>query len=79
MEINGLIKYTPDQFKQLCKDGKLDNPMLRSLALSGMRGQDRWDSSNEKLYKKAHINPDFSRFANQDLKFSRLRRMIKIQ
>lgn len=47
MEINGLIKYTPDQFKQLCKEGKLDNLMLRSLALSGMKGQDRWDVSNE--------------------------------
>jgi twinkle protein len=47
MEINGNIKYTPDQFKELCKEGKLDSPVLRSLALAGMRGQDRWDVSTE--------------------------------
>src|SRR6056297_3606881 len=40
MEINGTIKYTPDQFKELCKEGKLDNDNMRSLALSGMRGAD---------------------------------------
>jgi twinkle protein len=47
MEINGTIKYTPDQFKDLCKEGKLDNPNMRELALSGMRGQDRWEVATE--------------------------------
>ena len=47
MEIDGTIKYTKDQFKELCKEGKLDSAVLRHLALSGMRGQDRWDVSTE--------------------------------
>jgi len=47
MEINGNIKYSIEQFKELCKEGKLDSSALRHLALSGMRGQDRWDVSTK--------------------------------
>lgn len=47
MEINGTIRYTPDQFKELCKEGKLDNDNMRALALSGMRGADRWEVATE--------------------------------
>ncbi len=48
MEINGTIKYTVDQFNELLKSGKFSNPALRAVALSGMRGQDRWDVSTDK-------------------------------
>ncbi|MGE3614170.1 MAG: toprim domain-containing protein, partial [Sulfurimonas sp.] len=47
MPIDGKIKYTPQQFQDLCKEGKLDNPAIRYIALNGMRGQDRWDVSTE--------------------------------
>jgi twinkle protein len=47
MEINGTIKYTPEQFKELCKEGKLDKESIREIALSGMRGADRWEVSTE--------------------------------
>lgn len=47
MEINGTIKYTVDQFKKLKEEGKLDNPTVRQIALSGMRGEDRWSVSTE--------------------------------
>jgi len=47
MEVDGSIKYTLQQFKDLQKEGKLDNPMVREIALSGMRGEDRWSASTE--------------------------------
>lgn len=47
MEINGTIKYTPDQFKRLKEDGKLDSPVTRAIALSGMRQGDRWTVAND--------------------------------
>lgn len=46
-DITGQIKYTPNQFKELVAEGKLDNPQTRDIALSGMRGEDRWHVSNE--------------------------------
>lgn len=48
MEIDGTIKYTIDQFKELEKTGKLSTSTLRAIALSGMRGQDRWTVSTDK-------------------------------
>lgn len=65
MEVNGTIKYTPAQYKQLLDDGKLDTPALRILALSGMRQGDRWIVSNdeekalmfkEQQYDAAHFH-----------------------
>lgn len=47
MEINGTIKYTQDQFKKLGEEGKLNNPMVRQIAMSGMRGEDRWSVSTD--------------------------------
>lgn len=47
MEINGTIKYTPDQFRKLKEDGKLDSPVVRAIALSGMRQGDRWTVAND--------------------------------
>lgn len=42
MEIDGTVKYTVEQFETLREEGKLNNPMIREIALSGMRGADRW-------------------------------------
>ena len=53
MEIDGTIKYTPDQFKDLVKEGKLAKPEIRAIALSGMRGSDRWDVCNDE--EKQHM------------------------
>lgn len=53
MEINGTIKYTAEQFNDLKKEGKFDNQMVRSIALSGMRKADQWavatDEEREKM------------------------------
>lgn len=48
MEVDGTIKYSQDQFNQLVEEGKLSNPMVRQIALSGMRGEDRWSVSTDK-------------------------------
>ena len=48
MDINGTIKYTTDQFNKLKAEGKLDNPVVRDIALAGMRGEDRWSVSTYK-------------------------------
>lgn len=47
MDIKGDIKYTPDQFKELEESGKLNDDMVRAVALSGMRQRDRWKVSTE--------------------------------
>lgn len=47
LEINGTIKYTEDQFKCLLDEGKLDSPVTRAMALSGMRVADRLKVANE--------------------------------
>jgi len=51
MEITGTIKYTPDQFRELEKEGKLGNPEVRAVALEGMRGEDRWEVSTKEEKK----------------------------
>ncbi|KAF2282444.1 hypothetical protein GH714_043915 [Hevea brasiliensis] len=43
LPINGSIKYTPAQFRELEKEGKLADPKLRDIALGGMRMADRWE------------------------------------
>lgn len=52
LPINGTIKYTPRQFKELVTAGKLADPMVRVLALSGMRMADRWEVMNEQERKE---------------------------
>lgn len=56
MEINGTIKYSPAQFKDLDADGKLANPVTRAIALSGMRIADQLEVATEdekaQLYKE---------------------------
>jgi len=39
MEVNGTIKYTAEQFRDLLKEGKFENPQVRVIALSGMRAK----------------------------------------
>lgn len=48
MEISGTIKYTPEQFRALEKEGKLNSDSIRAVALSGMRGEDKWEVSTDK-------------------------------
>lgn len=47
-EINGLIKYTIEQFRELEDAGKLKNPDIRLLALGGMREELRYEVSTDK-------------------------------
>jgi len=47
MEVTGTIKYTQSQFEELVREGKLDNPTIREIALSGMKGVDRWAVANQ--------------------------------
>lgn len=46
--IDGTIKYTPDEFYELEKSGKLKSESVRALALSGMRESDRYEVMDEK-------------------------------
>lgn len=46
-EINGKIKYTPEQFQALELDGKIKDEFTRQLALAGMRERDRWQVMSE--------------------------------
>ena len=43
LPINGTIKYTPSQFRELEKEGKIADPKLRAIAIGGMRMSDRWE------------------------------------
>lgn len=47
LPINGTIKYTVAQFKELVTEGKLNDPKLRAIALGGMRMIDRWEVMND--------------------------------
>lgn len=46
-EIDGKVQYTPEQFRQLELDGKIDSTFTRNLALSGMRMKDRYEVFDE--------------------------------
>lgn len=41
-EINGRIKYTPEQYRELELEGKIRDDFTRQLAMAGMRERDRW-------------------------------------
>lgn len=60
MPIKGDIKYTVKQFKELQSEGKLSTPVLRELALSGMRNADRWEvmTDEEKQLQQAEWDLD---------------------
>lgn len=72
MEVSGKIKYTPDQFETLIKEGKLDSPAMRWLALSGMKGQDRWDCANEQERQLMTESRDYELAYFNNLKFRNL-------
>lgn len=46
-DINGEIKYSPSEFQELEEAGKLKDPFIRQLALSGMRTEDMYAVLNE--------------------------------
>ena len=47
LPITGNIKYTPAQFKEMVKEGKLNDSKLRAIALGGMRMRDRYEVMND--------------------------------
>lgn len=47
LPITGDIKYSPGEFRQMEHEGKLKDPLLRALALGGMRMADRWEVMTE--------------------------------
>lgn len=46
LPIQGDIQYTPSEFRELESDKKLVDPMIRALALGGMRKKDRFEVLN---------------------------------
>lgn len=72
MDITGKIKYTPDQFEELVKEGRLNNSAIRWLALSGMKGQDRWTCANEQERKQMIEERDYELQYFNNLKFRNL-------
>lgn len=46
--ISGKIKYTVEQYNSLKREGKLDNPTVRAVAIGGMRNQDAYTVMNDK-------------------------------
>lgn len=47
LPITGDIKYSPGEFRKLVDEGKLKDPLLRAMALGGMRMADRWEVMTE--------------------------------
>ncbi|MGL5456752.1 MAG: DnaB-like helicase C-terminal domain-containing protein [Citrobacter telavivensis] len=70
LPINGTIKYTPSQFKELVKEGKINDPKLRAIALGGMRMADRWEvmTSEEKGEVTEEWEADCAWFADLKIK-----------
>lgn len=78
MEIRGDIKYTVDQWEALLEEGKLSNPSIRALALSGMRQEDRWTVANEEeralmLKERDHDQQYFDNLSFRNLKSRHIR------
>lgn len=69
-EINGKIKYTPEQFQALELDGKLKDEFTRQLALAGMRERDRWQvmSDEERAELQAEWDMDVEHFNTLKIK-----------
>lgn len=47
LPIKGDIKYSPGEFRTMEAEGKLRDPMIRAMALGGMRMADRWQVMTE--------------------------------
>ncbi|MGL6084741.1 MAG: DnaB-like helicase C-terminal domain-containing protein, partial [Enterobacterales bacterium] len=60
----------PSQFKELVKEGKVNDPKLRAIALGGMRMADRWEVMNaeEKAEVTKEWEADVSWFADLKVK-----------
>lgn len=71
-EINGQIKYTPAQFTELLKAGKLDDPKMRAIALSGMRGEDQWEVMDDEERAAQQERWDADKSFYDDLKVKNL-------
>ena len=52
LPITGEIQYSPEQFKELERDGKLTDPKLRAIAMGGMRMKDRYAVMTEEEQAK---------------------------
>lgn len=72
LPINGTIKYTTSQFKELVKEGKLNDPKLRAIALGGMRMADRWEVMSEE--ERAEVTEEWQADVTwfEDLKIKNL-------
>ena len=46
-EVNGSIKYTAEEFVELERAGKVSDPFIRSIALSGMKMEERYKAYSE--------------------------------
>lgn len=71
-EIDGKVQYSPEQFRKLESDGKLDSIFIRKLAMSGMRMKDRYEimSDEERTQIEAEWLLDMEWF--EQLKFKGL-------
>ena len=72
LPINGSIKYTQSQFKELEREGKISDPKLRAIALGGMRYEDRYAvmTPDERAELGAEWQLDVEHF--ESLKFKHL-------
>lgn len=73
LPINGTIKYTPAQFREMEKAGTLADPKLRAIAMGGMRMKDRWEvmTEAERVEQQAEWDLDVLHF-DEDLRFRNL-------
>lgn len=69
-EIDGKIKYSPAQFEELLDSGKLDNPLVRAVALGGMRQKDAYQvmTTSEKAVLHADWQADLDYFEKLKVK-----------
>lgn len=69
-EIDGKVKYTPEQFRKLESDGKLSDSFTRSLAMSGMRMKDRYEimTADEKAAIEDEWSMDMEWFEGLSIK-----------
>lgn len=69
-EINGRIKYSPEQFEELEREGKIRDEFTRQLALAGMRERDRWQvmSEEERELIREEWQLDMEHFSNLKIK-----------
>lgn len=69
-EVTGKIKYKPEQFMKMQAEGKLDNPVIRAKALSGMTRRNQWEvmTEEERAALQAEYDADMTFFSNCKIK-----------